>query len=91
MYLSMGSMEPYIEIVMCAELYVTIVISYPEFEICTVHYEPPESILCIYMFVNMNIFHVEKQVQMNGKYIEFNDEITMKKKPDSEPGFRRLL
>ena len=90
MYLSMGSMELYFEIVMCAELYVTILISYPKVEICTVHYEPPELILGIYMFVNMNIFHVEKQDPMNGIYIEFNDEITMKKKPDSEPVFRRL-
>ena len=45
----MGIMMSYNKNHVCAQLYVTILIPHLEFELCTICYEYPESILCIYV------------------------------------------
>ena len=51
-YLFVGTMESYNKIRGCAQLYFTVIIPYPEFEICIMFYEHPESIVCIYVWAS---------------------------------------
>ena len=49
MYISMGNMNSYNKVNGWGQPYVTILNPYPEFELCTIDYEPPECILCVYV------------------------------------------
>ena len=89
MCLFMGNIKPDDEIHGCAQLDVTMLIPYPEFEIYIMYYEPPESILCLCLKngskAKQKVSH-KKEESQNTEIMQTDDK-TLKnvRRPPVEP------